>query len=340
MARFGARLCALTQGDEQPGRRFRWCQYVPDFEAAGFEVTEFGSAVGAYAPEGFLPRFPWLASTVADSFRRVEACRNHDIVFLQRTLTATIATWEPRIRPPFLMDVDDAIFLGPRGKSAARVAKMARLVVCGNQFLADYFCNFGPVAIVPTAVDTDEFRPGDGGQKEDLIIGWSGSSSGFEYLRQIEPALRNVLRKFPKARLRIISDKPPSFPTLDSDRVEYERWTPERQVSALQDFNVGLMPLADSLWARGKCSFKMLTYMAVGIPVVVSPVGMNVEVLAHGRAGFSAETTDDWTEMLSTILSEPSVRYEMGGVGRKVVEQHYSRKVIAPQLIDLFKQQL
>lgn len=334
------RLCALTQGDEQPGRRFRWRQYVPDLESAGFEVTELGSAVGAYAPEGFFPRFPWLASTLVDSFQRVLTCRNHDLVFLQRSLTATLATWEFLIRPPFVMDVDDAIFLGARGKNAGRIARLARVVICGNQFLADYFSNFCAVAVIPTAVDTEEFRPSEGTQQDSQVIGWSGSSSGFAYLRQIEPALDYVLRKFPRARLRIVSDKPPAFLTLDPDRVEYERWTPERQVASLQEFTIGIMPLTDSPWARGKCSYKMLTYMAVGVPVLVSPVGMNVEVLAHGRSGFAAQSIDDWTDTLSTMLSDAGMRRQMGGIGRGVVEEHYSRKVLAPRLVDVLRQQL
>jgi glycosyltransferase involved in cell wall biosynthesis len=242
------------------------------------------------------------------------------------------------------MDVDDAIFLGARGASAGVIAKRAQVIICGNQFLADYFSAFGAVSILPTAVDTDEFRPGQAlqeeQQQEKQVIGWSGSSSGFEYLRLIEPALANVLRKFRHARFRVVADKPPKFLTLDPARVEFERWTPERQVRSLQEFTVGIMPLSDSPWARGKCSFKMLTYMAVGVPVLVSPVGMNVEVLAHGQSGLSARSIDDWVDSLTVMLSDSQLRRRMGVVGRGVVERHYSKRVLAPRFVDVLRRLL
>lgn len=266
-------------------------------------------------------------------------CRGHDLVFLQRNLTATLATWEWLIGPPFVFDVDDAIFIGARGESAGRIAKRARLTICGNSFLADYFSTFGPVAVVPTAVDTKIFCPGKR-QREQPVIGWSGSSSGFEYLYEIEDALDEVLRRVRGATLKVVSDQPPRFRSLDPDRVVFERWSVGRQVSTLQEFSVGIMPLTDSLWARGKCSYKMLTYMAAGVPVVVSPVGMNLEVLERGLCGYSASTLTDWVDALTTLLADPGLSQGLGERGREIVEMHYSRNVIAPRLISLLGQQL
>jgi len=237
------------------------------------------------------------------------------------------------------MDVDDAIFLGSRGRSAGAISERARVTICGNEFLADYFSKFGTVCVLPTAVDTDLFAYREG-VAVDQVIGWSGSSSGFGYLHHIEDAIAVVLGKHPRAILKIVADREPSFTKLPHDRVHFERWTPERQVQSLQEFSVGLMPLTDTPWARGKCSYKMLTYMSVGVPVVVSPVGMNTTVLGHGMSGFAASTRDEWVDAVSLILSDHDLAERLGRVGRRVVEGHYSRYVLAPRLIDVLRRQL
>jgi glycosyltransferase involved in cell wall biosynthesis len=108
----------------------------------------------------------------------------------------------------------------------------------------------------------------------------------------------------------------------------------------LHEFTIGIMPLEDDLWARGKCSFKMLTYMAAGLPVVVAPVGMNIEILDQGPCGFSAKTTDDWVGAISSLLCNPGLAAKMGQSGRQIIEARYAQNVIAPRLAQLLKAQL
>lgn len=333
-------LAGLTQGKAVPSTRFRWSQYVEDLNNSGFAVTSSHSYFGAYAPASRLLRPTWLAATLAESLVRTLHSNRYDIVFLQRNLIATLCTWEYLLHKPFVFDVDDAIFLGRRGASANRIAKSASLIICGNNFLANYFSVHGRVAVLPTAVDTLRFVPREGSPPRKQVIGWSGSSSGLKYLYGIEDALLRVLQRHSDAVLKVVSDKPPVFKKLPINRVEYEPWSPEREVEVLQEFSVGIMPLEDSLWARGKCSFKMLTYMAVGIPVVVSPVGMNVEVLSHGLCGFGVRSTEQWVDSISSILDESTLALEMGGMGRKIVEKFYARNIVAPQLAQLLMEQL
>lgn len=323
-----------------PSTRFRWQQYLDDLTRAGLEVSESTSPIGAYAPASRIRRPLWLAESIAENLVRTLRANPYDLRFLQRNLTATLCTWEPLLRRPFVFDVDDAIFLGPRGASADRIARAASLTICGNSFLADHFCQYGAVEVLPTAVDTDRFVPRVGSPPSRQIIGWSGSSSGLKYLYGIEMAIQKLLDKHPEAIFKVVSDKAPVFKTLPSDRVLYERWCPDREVEALQEFTVGIMPLEDDLWARGKCSFKMLTYMAVGLPVVVSPVGMNVEILAQGACGFVAKITDDWVDAISSLLSEAELADQMGQVGRKIIEARYARNVIAPRLAQLLREQV
>ncbi len=334
------KVLALTQGINEPSRRFRWKQYVEDLEVAGFEVSEFTSHFGAYAPASRIGRPLWATATMAESLVRTLRANSHDLCFLQRNLVATLCTWEPLLKKPFIFDVDDAIFLGPRGISADRIARSASLIICGNNFLAEHFSRYGPVEVLATAVDTNRFMPHFNSPSCRPVIGWSGSSSGLKYLYGIESALKTLLSRHPDVLLKVVSDKPPVFQSLPSKQVVYEQWSAEREVATLHEFTVGIMPLDDDLWARGKCSFKMLTYMAVGLPVVVSPVGMNVEILGQAPCGFAANTLDEWVNAVSTLLCNYTLSTEMGKSGRQLIKMHYARNVIGPQLARIIKAQL
>lgn len=283
-------------------------------------------------------RPPWLLATAAESLVRTLRSRRSDICFLQRHLVATLTTWEPLLKAPMVFDVDDAIFVGRRGSTADRIARHAELVICGSPFVQSHFGAFARTALLPTAVDTDRFVPWPTRPCSDQpVLGWSGSSSGFRFLYGIEDALARLMKEHPRVRLKVVADRPPSFRLLDPGRVDFEYWTPQREVEVLREFSVGLMPLPDSDWARGKCSFKMLTYMAVGVPVVVSPVGMNNDVLAHGPSGFAAGRSAEWVEAIDALLADAGLRESMGRTGREVVERHYARKVVAPRLAELLE---
>jgi hypothetical protein len=135
--------------------------------------------------------------------------------------------------------------------------------------------------------------------------------------------------------LKIIADRPPVFATIDAGRLAFQPWHPATEVAAIQGLTVGVMPLTDGPWEKGKCSFKMLTYMAVGVPVVASPVGMNVDVLSHGDAGHLVGSLDDWVEALSSILQDESGALAMGRAGRAIVEARYAAKIIGPRLASI-----
>jgi glycosyltransferase involved in cell wall biosynthesis len=129
----------------------------------------------------------------------------------------------------------------------------------------------------------------------------------------------------------------PGFRQLDGSRLEYIPWSPENEVTTIQEMSVGLMPIDDSLWSRGKCSYKMLLYMACGVPVVVSPFGMNREVLALGKPGFGAIDDRSWSECLSWLLDNPENARQMGVAGRRIVEEHFSLRASAPRLAGFLK---
>jgi glycosyltransferase involved in cell wall biosynthesis len=324
-------LCALTQGIHVPSTRFRLLQHLGSLASQGLDIEHLPARHGAYPPASSMARLRWLPAAAADALQRALRANRHDACFLQRELVSTLQTAEALIRRPIIFDVDDAIFLHRRGRRTDNIARRAELIICGNRYLAQHYAELGPVTVLPTAVDTERFVP-SAQSAQRPVIGWSGSSSGFPYLYAIEDALRIVLERHPSAVLKVVAERAPAFRTLPADRVRFEPWHPDTEVRSLQGFSVGLMPLFDDSWARGKCSFKMLTYMAVGIPVVVSPVGMNAEVLALGDCGHAATARDDWIDAIDHLLCHPATGADMGRAGRRVTEQHFSCHVVAPRL--------
>ncbi|MEO3712059.1 glycosyltransferase family 4 protein [Roseateles flavus] len=339
VARRQLTVAGLTQGLLQPSTRFRWSQYRSLFLAAGLDARDLHARFSAYPPQARWQRPAWGLAALADARLRVaRANRDADLAFLQRHLLSTLHTAERALKIPYVFDVDDAIFLGTRGESADAIARGARHIICGNAFLADHFQRFGPVTILPTAVDTDHFTARQAAPARPTL-GWSGSSSGFPYLYAIEGALARVMQALPQVQLHIVADRPPAFRSLPTDRVQFTRWQPDIEVEVLKTFTVGLMPLEDSPWARGKCSFKMLTYMSCALPCVVSPVGMNREVLDLGACGLAAAGEQDWVEALQALLSDEALAWTMGQTGRRIVEQRFARRVVGAQLVELLRRE-
>jgi glycosyltransferase involved in cell wall biosynthesis len=335
-----ASLGILTQGRDIPSTRFRLGQHVNSLLDYNIDAHFLHSTSGAYPPKAGAKRPAWLASGLIDGWRRAQAANQFDIRILQRELISTLYTVEGALKSPFLFDVDDAIFLNSRFRAADRLAKRASLTICGNDFLANHFSAFGAVEVLPTAVDTARFKPAGTSALGPPVIGWSGSSGGFHYLYSVEMALARVLQANPDAVLMIIADRAPQFSLIPAERVVFKQWTPETEVLDLLQFTVGIMPLIDGIWERGKCSFKMLTYMSAGIPVVVSPVGMNIEVLAKGPCGHAALSLDDWVGALESALADSTASRAMGACGRKIVEEFYSAEVIGRKLAKVIRSQL
>jgi glycosyltransferase involved in cell wall biosynthesis len=221
------------------------------------------------------------------------------------------------------------------------IARAMDAVIAGNSYLAEYFGKYcKEVHIVPTAIDLDRYtlRPESADEQRDkFVIGWTGSSSNFKYLDTIEPILNRFIQEHDLAELMLIADRRWEHRLLPPEKVRFIRWSVEEEVRVLHSMSVGLMPLADDKWTRGKCAFKMLQYMAVGLPVIVSPVGVNRDVLEKGNIGLAASSPDEWYEALVSLYKERSLGVELGLEGRKVVEQFYNADIVTHDLADIFK---
>jgi glycosyltransferase involved in cell wall biosynthesis len=213
--------------------------------------------------------------------------------WIGRELVQGYEMFERFLKRPRVMDVDDAIWLDwPFGKYAIpHIACQMDAIVAGNSYLADWFSKYcKKVFVLPTAIDISRYtkRPDSiVAQKKKFTIGWTGLASNYMFLKPIEEVLLRFLKDHPDAELQLVAERPWRKTSISAERIRWVRWTEEVEAKALQDMSVGVMPLPDNEWTRGKCSFKMLQYMAAGVPVVVSPVGMNKGVSSKGQVGFA-----------------------------------------------------
>lgn len=329
------RVAAFTGGMSVPSARFRIRQYIPALRREGIEVEEFVSGFGKYPPQMRWARPIWALATLAERLPDIVMSHRHDAVVLQREIMSSFVTLEPLTARPRILDVDDAIFLLRGGNFAKRLAKLSDKVICGNNYLAEWFGRWNVnVDIIPTAVDTERYVPNakTKSQGQSHIIGWIGTSGNYKYLYNIEGALAKVMRAHPDTQLKVVGDRMPEFRHLSLDKVSFVSWSEAIEVQVIQSMDIGIMPLDNSEWARGKCSFKMLQYLATGLPVVVSPVGMNAEVLRLGELGIGATTERQWIDGLTTLLEDSTLRARLGAEGRRVVESSFSIRVVAPKL--------
>ena len=318
-------VAALTAGQNTPSSRFRMRQHFHRLAEHGIAVNEhkpfFEKSCGLPSPFKAAARIPALFNS-----------RHADVVWVGKELVQGYMTFERLLKRPRVIDVDDAIWLSrPFGRFAApRIARAMDAAIVGNEYLADWFSNYcAQVFVVPTAIDIDHYRPAEETPSEQFTIGWTGIARNYCFLDEIKSALGRFLHAHPDAKLVLVSNRPWTKHGLPDHQVQFIPWSPETEVTGLQNASVGIMPLPDTPWTRGKCSFKMLQYMAVGLPVIVSAVGMNRDVLAKGQVGLPAESAQQWCEGLETFYENRELGHTMGAAGRRVVEEHFNSDHIA-----------
>ena len=334
------KVTALTSGKNVPSSRFRVRQFIQPLSRLRIQVAEYPLKLRKYTPGSF----PVL-QYVGDACKTVArlpgllASRSSDITWLERELVPGRSALERFAGRKLLFDVDDAIWLNSDSNFSEEIASRSVGVIVGNQFLADYYQSVAAkVWVVPTCVDTDVWKPLSAKKTESWVIGWIGTSSNLDYLYEVEKPLAEFLVQHPTSKLRIICNKKPSFKKIPSAAWHFAYWSAESEVRQVQQMDVGLMPLPDTEWTRGKCAFKMIEYMAVGAPVVVSPVGVNHEVLQQAEVGLAATTDSDWYEALKLLFHDRQRASALGQAGRKLVEDRYSVKKNVGLLAGIFEE--
>ncbi|MGH6976179.1 MAG: glycosyltransferase family 4 protein, partial [Stellaceae bacterium] len=219
------------------------------------------------------------------------------------------------------------------GNTARRLARMVDLVVVSSPYLADAWRRWtAHVEVLPMAVDTDRIMPAPLPARP--VIGWLGSPGNLPYLEGVAPALAEVAARFPGTTIAVCSKQQPHLPGLP---LHYVPWSPAAERPFLDSLSVGIVPLADTPWERGKFSYKMLLYMAAGRPVVGSPVGSNADMLHNHNVGIAASDHEQWVAALSTLLTDHAAAQQLAAEGRLVAVRDYSITAIAPRLAQILR---
>ena len=338
------RVEAIVSGRLAASSRFRVLQHVEALHRLGIDVSAQAPRISKYASvptrwtrhRALAPaaRLAMDGAKLAARLPGTARSWRADMTWLEREVLPGHRTLEPLLHRPLLFDVDDAIWLLSAGNERATraIARRATCVIAGNDFLADWFGSVAPaVERVWTAIDTDRFTPATA-RHDGFVLGWTGSGLSQRYLRWIAPAIGRFMAEVPEATLVVVADVFVELPEIPADRITLIPWSPAIEATAIQGFDVGLMPLTGGDWAKGKCAFKMLQYLACAVPAVVSPVGMNSEVLAMAEVGLAASSEDEWVEALLALYRDRDKAAALGRSGRELAERTFSVPVIAAQL--------
>ena len=320
----------LIQEWEHPASRYRVLQYVPYLKEAHIEGKV------ALFPDSFCK---WM--------KLFSEIKNYDTIFIQKKRLWRWQLWYlKRKHIKIVYDFDDAVmFKSPvdgggrsfkRRRTFARMVRYSDQVIAGNQYLKMHALPYNKnIIIIPTAIDTSKYSTKDYRRnKEKITIGWIGSKSSLPFLKELTPAFDSIAGQYNSVELKIICN---DFFDCDKMPVVKKTWALEEESSDLQDIDIGLAPLPNHEWTKGKCATKLLQYLTVGIPVVCSPVGVHNEIIQEGVNGLFAASVKEWTEKITILIKDKTLRERIGLEGKKTVESHYSLKANVPKFINAIK---
>lgn len=332
--------------------RVRALQFLPALEAAGWQTDVVPLLDDAYVRRfnAGLPRDQRaLVAAYARRLAFLVRLPQYDVVWVEKELFPMVPASVERAllrKQQVVIDYDDATFhsydlhsnRGVRrllGDKIARLVRAAALVVAGNEYLAAYACRSGAprVEILPSVVDLDRYGPVAPEAPGPFTVGWIGSPGSENVLESFREVAREVAT-WPDARVVLVGASDRALRGIPHERWA---WSEETEVEAMRAFHVGVMPLPDEPWERGKCGFKLIQCMGVGRPVVASPVGANVEIVRDGIEGFHATDPASWIAALERLHHDAALRARMGAAGHARVASHYSVQEAAPRLIHLLE---
>ncbi|XOV91916.1 MAG: glycosyltransferase [Bacteroidota bacterium] len=278
----------------------------------------------------------------------------YDIIFIHRELTPIgppIFEWiiAKILKKKIIYDFDDAIWLPDQNKESTiwrwlkwrskvtSICKWSWKVSVGNEYLAEYARRYNDeVIIMPTVVDTEIHKPltplHPPSMGDKVVIGWTGSHSTLQYLNKILPALQQF-EKSVDFEFRVIANKDPQ---LTLKNYSFIKWNKESEIEDLNTFDIGVMPLPNDEWSKGKCGFKLIQYLALEIPAVASPVGVNKEIISHRKNGFLANSHQEWMDGLTKLIQDKTMRKAFGKLGRNLILRNYSAESQKGTFLSLF----
>ncbi|GIL22499.1 MAG: glycosyl transferase [Bacteroidota bacterium] len=344
--------------DKAPSQRFRFEQYFQSLSEAGvqYHIYSFLSEHywnNLYVSKGLLFKIRMLTAGFLKRFLLLFKITSYDFVFLHREATPVgppVFEWliAKVFQKKIIYDFDDAIWLTDKVRESlpeklirfrskvGLICKWSYAVSCGNEYLCEYARLFaGRVVLNPTTVDTDKFGHSElYGKKNNnqVVVGWTGSHSTLKYLKEMEPVFIHLRATYPEVRVLVIADKKPQT----NLQIDFVLWNSVTEAEDLARIDIGIMPLPDDEWAKGKCGLKALQYMALGIPAVVSPVGVNSKIIKNDVTGYLCKTHNEWIAALEKLIVNSTLRHSLGVQGRAFVQDHYSVRSNKKLFLSLF----
>ena len=327
-----------------PSSRYRAYQYADQFRAGGFDfqISElfddaYFNILRTSEPLRTFQKVPYALSRFHHRKKALKMDRSDLSVIEQQLFPYIPFSIEKNYLPSrYLFEFDDAIYLTHPAK-IPKVIQNASGVIAGNETLAGFANRFNRnVHVIPTALNTDVFKPAQKSPREKVILGWSGLEYNFLYLEMLTPVLQKLIQNLP-VEIRILSGSKPrgfDFP------FRFEMWDPVSEVEQLNEFDIGLMPLKMDQWCKGKCGFKLLQYMSLEIPSVATPIGVNERIIQNGVNGFLAEALSEWESRLCELITNLELRQRLGKAARSTVLAGYSTSVWFPKLAALYRSYL
>lgn len=308
----GQRILFVSKGEKTSSTRYRALQFFPCFRTHGYQPSHVTASGGLRAVIDTL----WQAS------------RADVVVVLRKTFPLPLLWLLRRVSRRLIFDLDDAIFCNPDGsfsttrmKRFAAMAKASDYIFAGNQFLAGKSAQFNAaVSVIPTGLEVEKYAVVADKPEGHIDLVWIGSRSTRKYLVDALPALELAAQRVPQLRLKIIADfdlPQAAIPTLAVP------WEAATEATELASTHIGIAPMRDDDWSRGKCALKVLQYMAAGLPVVSSNAGVNAEAVTPGETGYLASTPEEWAQAIQVLASNENLRLALGNSGRKRVKQDY-----------------
>lgn len=342
-----------------PNQRFRFEQYLSFLKDNGFDcevsyLLDAKADAVFYKPGHWIKKLFILINAIKIRLADVRKAKQYHLIFICREAFLIGTTYFERkfvqSGVPTVFDFDDAIWNldvseGNRKlawmKNPAKtsiIIKQVKHVIAGNKYLADYALQFNHnVSIIPTTLDTDYHKPAfsESNNNKSVCIGWTGSLTTVKHFRLAESVLMRIKEKYKeKVKFKVIGDANYVNHALGIKGVA---WSLKNEIEDLQEIDIGIMPLPDDEWAKGKCGFKGLTYMSMGTPAIMSPVGINTEIVTHGENGFLAATDEEWFNAICFLIDHPDERERMGANARQTIIDFYSVSSQKGKYLELFK---
>jgi glycosyltransferase involved in cell wall biosynthesis len=342
--------------DVSPGQRYRfeqWLSLLPP-DALQVEIRPLLSATAyhrIYRPGAVASKAIRVAAGLSKRLFDVVRSGRWDVVFVYREaffLGPPLLELLLDRRYPIVYDFDDAIFLGDTSEANAIVARWkcpskvatvvehAAVTTVGNEWLASFARQHSrSVAVIPTTVDVEKYTPLRRERCQPIRVGWSGSRTTAIHLHSIDEALRRIARELP---VELVAIGDPDFKLEGADRLQALPWRSDSELDLLRSLDVGIMPLPDDEWSKGKCGLKALLYMALAIPTVVSPVGVNTTIVSNREDGVLATTTDEWFDAIAQLVDDEDLARRLGEAGRETVVKRYSGRLWARRFLEVLEQ--